>query len=321
MRVRVGSPNLLASQPGLQVTARQQSIEVQLGPTVLAVLTPTRGLPHPHFIGAMRHNIEVRYDAYDVTGYPVDVARNMLVQMVRSLPSRPEYILWADDDAYWMRGTVTRLIAAVQASRNPKRTVVAGLHGSREPMSQHHAYIRSVDGQTTDRLVTIPGVRAVGLRFASDLFECYVVGSHFFLHHVDLLDALGDAPFALPIDADFGEDFAFCDRVRSIGGTIVCDRSLPVFHCDGEFLFLPGCGAMEMVNGTPTPSRRYRGQGVEPRCYGSSVNVARNRWLAKNLDIPGASRTLRARSQIAANISERRIPEFPEAVRRAQCRS
>ncbi len=165
---------------------------------------------------------------------------------------------------------------------------MGGFHGGRNPSDQIHAYVRKGRDYVT---ISYPS-RRIGVHEKPLVIPCDVIGSHMLVHRTELLDRLDAAPFSVPEGSDYGEDFAFAERVRSIGGSFYADVSLPIFHADGEYLYLPEAPAMTMVAGTPRPATLADRAGSVRR-YGVVVDAARDRWLARNNDDPRYAKTMR----------------------------
>lgn len=137
---------------------------------------------------------------------------------------------------------------------HPEIDVLTGLFGGRSansnPCAYHEDWTWIVPGRDCE-----PG----------DVVEIAKSGFHFVLHKAELLDRLPEDPFTVKEKNHdgSGEDFAFCDNVRAIGGRIFCDTGAMVAHIGDEgFAYLPGEVAMKVVGGNlrkvdPTVERSY----------------------------------------------------------------
>jgi hypothetical protein len=229
----------------------------------VAILTPVRDpkLTTPEFKHAIEHNVPAGAIHLTEVGLPVDEARNRLVERVRALDPRPEFVVWADDDAYWPAHAIPRLVSHLD-----KFDLVSALHGKRGPGSHVLAFTRNDDGSFTSILMPEQTPEP-------KLVACDFVGSHIMIHRTALLDALPSRPFDL-IDGRCGEDSAFCTRVRAAGFTIAIDATLQVAHIEKGFAFLPGVEPFRIVGGKPVPAH-IREFTSEVRNYGPTIDLAR----------------------------------------------
>jgi len=234
----------------------------------VAVLMPMRDRPEPATAYALEHYT----DDFDVTllttrGLALEVARATLWTQAAALDPMPELIVWADADAFWLRGTFAAVEKRLQ--QLGERVVLGSFHGKRRPYSDLNAY-QFVDNAI--RAVPIAEAKAP----AHGLTSVFFIGSHFMAHRPALFEILGPEPFTIE-SGTIGEDHSFCVRAIKAGVHVLLDAHLPVFHVEGNNGFLPGRprfvyrdGGMEPTN--EPPSAPY----VMPdRTYGERVDAIR----------------------------------------------
>lgn len=173
-----------------------------------------------------------------VTGKPVDEARNELAERVLSLNPVPEFVVWIDDDAWWLPGAVERLIEPMRSV--PNLAMVSGAFCARIPNSPTRAYRRAGDPFSSVVLGRGCGGRDVVLIEECGLHACAV--------RTSALRALGDRPFAI---TNVSEDLAFCRRLRDRGFTIGCAIGVTFAHieADAGIAFVPDSGPVEIIEG------------------------------------------------------------------------
>lgn len=177
---------------------------------------------------------------------PVAEARNLLAQSAKLVPDKSPFIpadgfwcLWVDDDAFWRPGTLRRAFESITSSGVD---VLAGYFCARGENAPPAALYLD---ETAPR---------IGEQYEhGDIVGVDRIGFHFVLHRLELLEKLGDDPFT-PNLKDYpdggGEDYAFCDRVRAIGGTIAFDSAALVAHVDDDGkAYLPYDTAYTIVGG------------------------------------------------------------------------
>ena len=234
---------------------------------------PMRNTPEPATAHALEHHRDgFQVDLLTVRGLPLEAARNHLWQRCAALQPRPEMIVWADADAFWLHGTFAA--AAQRLTALGPRVLLGSFHGKRKPFSRLQAY-HVVNGQP--RIISIAEAKAA----PDGLTPAFFIGSHFLVHGPELLDALGDAPFTLD-ELTAGEDHIFCTRALRAGWSILLDARLPVFHVEAGSGYLPGRprfiyrdGGMEMTNEPPPDHQEPRPS--PPRSYGAQIDALRAR--------------------------------------------
>ena len=203
-------------------------------------------------------------------GLPLEAARARLWELGAALDPQPDVVIWADADAFWLRGTFAAAAARVKALG--PRAVVGSFHGKRRPFSPLQAY-QLRDGR-------VHTVKIAEARSAPDgLTPVFFVGSHFFAHDPALFALLGREPFSLS-GGFIGEDHAFCVRALKAGCRVVLDAALPVFHCDGESGYLPGWPRFAYRDGAMHPTNEEPHAGASPtaRTYGREIDAIRARF-------------------------------------------
>jgi GT2 family glycosyltransferase len=180
-----------------------------------------------------------------------------------------------DDDAYWLPGTIERLIRDLEA--NPHLALVSAWHGARSPEPLVNGF-RSIDAYRHERL---PRPDAP-LGSAPLVVDCAFVGMHVAVHRTELLERLGSNPFTVAADDTAGEDVAFCKRIAEQGGTIAMDCTIAVWHVgigsvnseEQALAFVPYIPPCRIVNGVPQPMAGEAKRVVDRRFYGERVTRA-----------------------------------------------
>lgn len=236
-----------------------------------AVLMPLRDEPESPARFALEHYGDgIELDIIHTRGLPLEAARNRLWELGAALDPQPDVVIWADADAFWLRGTLAA--AAARVTELGERTIVGSFHGKRRPFSPLQAY-QLRDGRV--HTITIAEARSA----PGGLIPAFFVGSHFFAHSPALFSLLGPAPFALG-EGYIGEDHAFCVRALKAGCRILVDANLPVFHCEGSIGFLPGFPPFEYRDGAMHPAETTTAATAGPaqRDYGSAIDAIRRRF-------------------------------------------
>jgi hypothetical protein len=169
-------------------------------------------------------------------------ARNALaanVLRLRELGFDFDFVLWLDADAWWPPQTIERMMQTLAA--RPDVDILTAFSGERGPFSGASAFIGMNTIQPHDvRVVGDPP--PIECYFThGDVVEVDRASFHFLLMRAELLERVGPKPFDLSAGTGYGEDFCFCDRVRTIGGKIACDTGAIVAHVDVEsgYAFIP----------------------------------------------------------------------------------
>ena len=159
----------------------------------------------------------------------VHSARNLLCQ--RFLESDATHLMFVDADCGWDAGAVIRLCA--KASEVASQCVVAGVcRRRREPES----YALNFYNPTPPAVYDLIPVEAVGMAFACIHRQTLEHFRHATPERRYELDGEGlHAFFDSPIKDGFlwGEDFAFCNELRRVGGGVLIDPSITLRHLDG----------------------------------------------------------------------------------------
>lgn len=208
----------------------------------LILLMPTRGNPTIETLKAVSNTDGIPTLFVSVARKGVIDARNELARTALRVPDEAPftprggwYVLWADDDAFWGRGTVLKMLSALQ---NPKVDIACGWFGGREAFALPSA--QYADGASPNPGTTVED---------GALCEVYRHGFHFVAHKLSLLSDLGPNPFTLAGTlSQKGEDFAFCERVRNAGKRLWCVTDAMVAHIgDDGTAYIPGEPAGEVV--------------------------------------------------------------------------
>lgn len=234
---------------------------------------PVRDTPEAATAHALEHHRDgLSVDVLTTVGLPLEAARDELWARAAALTPRPEMVIWADADAFWLRGTFAA--AARRLAALGPRVLLGSFHGERRAFSRLHAY-HVVDGEP--RVISIADAKAA----PNGLTPAFFIGSHFLAHGPQLFDALGDAPFTLD-EVTAGEDHLFCTRALRAGWSILLDARLPVFHVEAGSGYLPGRprfiyrdGGMEMTN--EPPPQGPQPQASPARTYGPQIDALRAR--------------------------------------------
>jgi hypothetical protein len=128
--------------------------------TPLIALIPTRGVVAGELVIALVNNTEGhRVVVRTVNRESVDVARNRLATEALAAAGDPAlfpagsdpYVLWIDSDAFFLHGTLTLMIHALET--NPALDVLAGLFGPRAANRGATAF-RDIDDENSYSLRT-----------------------------------------------------------------------------------------------------------------------------------------------------------------------
>jgi hypothetical protein len=211
----------------------------------LTILTPTRsGLSVP--TTATLRNLEAAFDVRHlvVTGEPVVAARNQLAaEALASGEPDDSLVLWLDDDAYLVPGTVARMVETLQT--NPQVSLLGALYCARSVTNTCRA---SFDFENFSPLVIGEN------RKPGKLLEVAMTGAHVWLHRLDLLRRVDENPFRYA-QGCLHEDAAFCVRVREAGAKIFVSTDCVAWHFEeaNGLLFAPGQPPNEFIAGKLMP--------------------------------------------------------------------
>jgi hypothetical protein len=211
------------------------------------ICLPTRGAITLETHLALTQNLDGFPSALlSVSRKPVDQARNQLARMALDVGSKPPctgretYVLWIDDDGWWPKCTLTRMVSVLRS--RPEVDILAGYYTARVPFA-----VGTVRPYGSDHQVALSELDADkdGLcRIASG------IGFHFLIHRVSVLEKTGNDPFTVPQDFAGAEDSAFCHRAREAGLATYVDFRSPIAHVDAQtgLAFLPRCGPGKIQN-------------------------------------------------------------------------
>jgi GT2 family glycosyltransferase len=209
----------------------------------LIALIPTRGAVAAELVIALVNNAEAhRIVVRTVNRESVGVARNRLAAQALAsaadsalFPAGSDpYVFWIDSDAFFLHGTLTLMIHALESS--PSIDVLAGLFGPRAA-NQGATAFRDINDKNSYLVEDVNFTRG-------DIVDVALVGLHFILHRVSLLRRLGPVPFGAP-NGTVSDSAAFCGRIRDAGGRIAVATGIPIFHVDERngAAYSPGVGA------------------------------------------------------------------------------
>jgi len=208
---------------------------------------PTRGTISYETHLALRNNMGgVAHAVLFAARQPIVQARNGLARAALDAAAahgfnftpREMFVLWADDDAWWIPETVPVMLKAMREL--PKIDALFGKFGVRAPYGKIVALRDADDPESFPR----EGVDCEN----GEIVQIERAGFHFVLMRLSLLKRVGPDPFALLSDQGVGEDYVFCDRAIAAGATLAVGMGLPVFHLDPSdgTAYLPGMPAMIM---------------------------------------------------------------------------
>jgi hypothetical protein len=178
-------------------------------------------------------------------GVALDAARNYLIDCFLQDQSKPEFILFVDNDASFHGGAILRLIehnlpmvcgCMYTTSLPPKPTMgqYLGEASNGKHFYKYAEVVRQIVSLGRDKLSDIPKVNALMFDEPS-LMEVDGCGMHFTLIRRDVVEALRQPYFAsLDYESGGGEDFYFCRAVRAAGFPIYADLSIHTGHLVGE---------------------------------------------------------------------------------------
>lgn len=235
-----------------------------LTPT-LAILTPMRDQPSREYQYALTHNVEIPFVHLTEVGKTVEVARNLLVERVRELKPRPEFVAWIDDDAYWLPGTIPKLLDAL-THRVPEETRAMSMVLPWFGIRLTGDYVDAYRSEKLKGNLALMYGRDVPLPC---LWPISMTSTHFLVHRTAALDWLGSAPFKIYPDLDWAEDEAFCMRWRSAGGSIYLVGDVGVYHVQVKtgLAYLPGAPGPFRVLDDGTPEPALDDPVIETRAY------------------------------------------------------
>lgn len=207
------------------------------------VATPTTRAFDPLYVSSLLYmeKPEGMYWTY-LNGMPIDISRNVLVESALKEPI--EYVLFADSDATWAPGALTRLV-----SRN--KDVITGCIYKRSiyPVPTFGRYTHTNEDNhamydfsvAMDAILTIADIH--GLNPSSpaevvlpitqrDLLKIDGCGLHFCLIHRRVFEKL-PFPWFQCLSPGAGEDFYFCQKAIEAGFEIWADLSVHTGHIAG----------------------------------------------------------------------------------------
>lgn len=216
------------------------------------VATPLRSEEDatPEYRDAIASNIELPHTVLAVVGKPVDVARDELAIMAQQTARELRagntgmrvFVAWIDDDSWWPRGTLGRLVSTLKARSDLQ--IVCGYYGKRVPCSVANVSHWPKGVPHTGHLPN-----PLRERKPEYLVPVVLAGMNLVVHPVELLDALGPNPFTLDGTPCGSEDGAFFHRAQAIGAKAVMDIAAVVAHCDSGVAYIPNVRPGRIVDG------------------------------------------------------------------------
>lgn len=225
----------------------------------MIICTPTRGKMTSETRTALLRNMDGFPSLYCcVRGRPVDEARNMLAQMARDaaaqqLHGREAFVLWADDDAWWPRGTVARMVSVLRS--RPDISILAGVSSVRLPF----AGILGSRGPQDPSF----GITSYDTADENGLCKVEALTLHFAMHRLTVFEKLGKQPFEVQNVYYAADDQnAFCFRARHAGLSMYLDFRSPVAHIEAStgFAFVPGGPPARIQNNQLFWAREFNGK-------------------------------------------------------------
>ena len=241
----------------------------------IIVLMPTRGAISLETHQALAMNMDgIRELRVTVARKPVDEARNELAWTALKIAAddpchigRDNYlVLWVDDDAFWLPGTVGSFIRTMQERTDIN--ILCSYYCKREPYCAPAAFPKALERKLLDGK---PGLNFA--RFTRDEWKPGQIdeiiggsGMHFTMHRLRVLEAVGSDPFT-PDENSLAEDIAFYQRCHKAGLRAVMDSRVPVAHVDVD-------SGLAFVPLSP-PKRVYGNQLIdaEPGAYDGKVRL------------------------------------------------
>lgn len=264
-------------------------------PTV-AVLTPIRDITTPEYKFAMKNNFSLDHQVLTVKGKPVDEARNQLVREVLALDPRPDFTVWLDADAFFLVGTIERLMADLETL--PEGSAIVPMHGRRT--SESDPLVHRIVSPSILEVLSLPnappGSEPIIERADYTAF-------HLLVQRTSLLERMPNNPFSIR-DGDWRcEDHTFCENLRSIGGGIFVDATCPTWHIGRgivlneadeveirDVAYCPGYLPCQIVDGVPTVIEKFERSIGLHRNYGGAVADARELSFTLGPEIVRTSR-------------------------------
>jgi GT2 family glycosyltransferase len=175
----------------------------------------------------------------------VDVARQAICQKFLEHPSKPEWLLFVDNDAVWHAGSVLRLIsrdlpivtAGIYKRKLPPYPTIGKYVGKNNVGERVFSF-----ADTTQAILKYAAKRGIGEGTLNalcledptddDLMEVDGCGMHFCLIRRDVLQAMSP-PYFRTNSGGAGEDFYFCSRAKDAGFPIYFDMSVHTGHLIG----------------------------------------------------------------------------------------
>lgn len=236
---------------------------------------PTRAEPTQPTRWALDHNTPPHRLLVE-RGQPVDVARNALARRIVALRPQPEFVLLCDDDAWWLPGSVEKLLALMHEC--PRLSALV-------PMACARAVEAPCMAGRQDEDWNVPIFPS---EYGPDeLLPVSWAGAHVMLLRGEVLRQVGADPFAPLEHAPVSEDLAFCQRLVRAGHQLALSTAVTVAHVDADhgLAFVPegwplriaGPAEYEVLVGLrpPPPARREYGlAAAAPAAAGATVRAS-----------------------------------------------
>ena len=228
--------------------------------TGLLVLMPTRGSVSVETFTALSSNCDGLPKAIvTVARRPVVEARNSLWKIATEaqaqLPWSEAFVLHVDDDAFWLPGTISKMIDTLRTY--PQIDVLSGAYCTRLP------FYTMIGNRTAGKL-SPPVPKQVG-----EICEVQEVGMHFVMHRIKLLSKVGPDPFNRI--ENMPEDYSWSRHVREAGGRLFIATGANVAHVDANSgsAYLVGSAVHKIENNElrPVQSEHLGLRLAEERVY------------------------------------------------------
>lgn len=182
-------------------------------------------------------------------GSAVDIARNVLALSFKEDPDKPDFLLFADNDATFHPESIARLmshdlpmVCGAMFTRDLPPSPTWGKYIGRSKdgkyiyrygesarrVVQKFRSLGHMNGKGVDNATVLPS------NGANDLWPIDGCGMHFTLIRRDVIEAVDYPWFVDKGMTGAGEDFYFCRKVKDLGFPIYIDESVYTGHSVGE---------------------------------------------------------------------------------------
>ena len=186
-----------------------------------------------------------------IHGKPADAARNIGIRKMLESPAAKgfDYVLFADDDAGWAKGSMVRMIedlnkpgvdavtACIYKRSNPPVCPAGHYRGVND--KGHHYYdlsqvsIKIFERATRAGLTSRSSNMQLLNREDGDLLEIDGCGAHFIMVKRSALELISP-PWFVGNAMGGGEDFFFCRKLKEFGYRIYIDLGIHTSHEAGQ---------------------------------------------------------------------------------------